>query len=269
MPIVSVVMAVYNTERFLDEAIESVLAQTFRDFELIIVNDGSSDASAGMLSSWAAKDSRIKIVTNEKNIGLTLSLVKGVGLATGEYIARMDADDRSRPERFERQIAALKQNPKLGCVGSNVVLMNEVGQPTKKLDLTHPHLREALGKRNRLVHGSLMFRRSALEAVGGYSSEFVLAQDYDLLLRLSEKYEIAVLPEVLYELRRSAESLSSKKFWRQLYFTALAKFRAKERTSRSSSFVHRLWWVLSVGFRSLVIYKFGLLKILRGLRIIR
>ncbi len=126
-PLVSVVMSVYNGERFLREAIESILSQTFRDFEFIIVNDGSTDGTAGILNSYALSDSRVRVFEQE-NMGQCASDNRGCSLARGKYIARMDSDDVSMRDRLERQIAFLENHEKVGLLGGAVEIIDDRGR---------------------------------------------------------------------------------------------------------------------------------------------
>ena len=127
-PKVSVVMSVYNGAISLDESMRSILAQTFTDFELIVINDASTDTTASILKGYEARDPRVKVVTNEHNLGLTKSLNKGAGMAKGEYIARMDADDVACPQRFAKQVAFLDTHTEYGLVGTWADVIDDTGK---------------------------------------------------------------------------------------------------------------------------------------------
>ena len=228
-PKVTVLMSVYNGEKYLQEAIDSILGQTFKDFEFLIVNDGSTDKTEEILKSY--NDPRIKIIDNEKNIGLTKSLNKGLKLTRGEYIARMDADDVSMPERLEKEVVFLDNNKNMGLVGTYYFETNENG---KVLYITRPlndskALKEKLLMINQFGHGSVMFKKECIEKVGLYRREFKSAQDYDLWLRISEKYNIANLPEPLYKRRLNIDSISVNKKKQQDKYAKLAIEFSKER----------------------------------------
>jgi len=258
-PEVSVVMSVYNSEEYLREAVSSILEQTFSNFEFIIIDDGSNDDSAKILTGYADKDERVVILKNENNIGLTKSLNLGIARARGRYVARMDADDISLPDRLEKQLMKIKNDPKIKAVGCDVVLIDESGNDVKIVHLPAvDQLSEKIKYRNCLVHGSLLFEKKALESVGFYDERFEMAQDYDLLLRLSKTSVLGVVCEPLYKLRRGKNNLSTKKFLKQIYFTALAKSNYVE-----SSFVFS--WLYSF----VVIYKLGLPSILRKMGFIK
>lgn len=228
-PKVTVLMSVYDGEKYLREAIESILNQTFKDFEFLIINDGSTDSSRDIILSY--NDPRIRLVDNEKNIGLTRSLNKGLRLAKGEYIARMDADDVSLPERLKKEGKLLGDHKDTGLVGSSVFLMNEDGKilGTKKVSTKNSEIKQNLLKGNPFWHGSVMFRRECIEEVGGYREVFEAAQDYDLWLRISEKYNMANIEEPLYKWRIGLRSISLLCKPDQDEYASLAVELAKER----------------------------------------
>lgn len=205
-------MSVYNGARYLQEAISSVLRQSFEDFEFIIVDDGSTDKSVDIIERNV--DPRIRLIRNKENYGLAASLNIGVKAATGEYIARQDADDVSVVSRFEHQISALRNNHNLALVGGNWSIIDVDGDEvaTKYLPVTPFAMRENLVARNiRCPHGSMVFSRSALDAVGGYDTEFYFSQDLELQLRLAaEGYEMSSVSEVIYRYRWLPQQLLAK-----------------------------------------------------------
>jgi glycosyltransferase involved in cell wall biosynthesis len=214
MPNVSVIMAVYNGERYLAQAVESILAQTYRDFEFIIIDDGSIDCSPDIIEEYAARDSRIRLISRA-NRGLTRTLNEGLSVASGTLVARMDADDVSLPTRFEKQVAYLDANPRCVCVGSQVQRIDPYGsvidRPRHKL--THDEIDADLlkGIGWSIVHPAAMMRRDAVMQVGGYREQFKTSQDLDLFLRLAEVGELANLPDVLLNYRQHFESVASTK----------------------------------------------------------
>ena len=209
-PRVSVLMPVYNGERYLREAVESILDQTFADFEFIIVDDGSTDNTWRILQSYAAREPRIVLVRNEINVGVAGSLNKGLGLARGEYIARMDADDVSLPERLAAQVAFLDEHSPVGVVGCAVQMIDSYGSPmyVQHFPTTHGPLLWALCFYTPLAHPTVVFRRPVVERVGGYNDVLLANQDRDLWQRLSSVTRLANLPDVylLYRLHPHAIS---------------------------------------------------------------
>jgi glycosyltransferase involved in cell wall biosynthesis len=211
MPKVSVLLPVYNGERYIVQSVESILRQSYRDFELIVVNDGSTDRTGTLIKGLS--DHRINLLEQE-NQGLTRTLNNALKVIKGEYIARQDADDLSHPDRLLRQVEFLDTRLDVGLVGSVCLCLNEDGEIIGQTPpLTDPlKLRKILRERgNPFVHGSVMFRRECIGKVGGYRIEMDRAEDYDLWLRISEYYEIAKLKEPLYLWRWSQSGISLTK----------------------------------------------------------
>lgn len=211
-PLVSVAMAVRNEEQWVAESIRSILGQTFTDFELIITDDASTDRTADILRSWAARDSRIRLVSNARQQGLARSLNRMIDMAKGRWIARMDGDDRARADRLEKQAAFLAAHPDFGMVGSFCREIDAHGRvrslwarPTGDREL-----KGALLRRNPFIHSSILIRRSVVLAVGGYDPARRYAQDYDLWLRVAQRYPVANIPEPLIDLRVDWSRLAAK-----------------------------------------------------------
>ena len=196
-PTVSVIMSVYNGEKYLREAVDSILRQSIREFEFIILNDGSTDSTWAILQSY--KDPSLVLLNNEENIGLARSLNKGLAKARGKYIARIDADDISLPERLERQVGYLDVHPEVGLLGTaSRVLDEETGnESTVSPPLQDNILRSVLGRRNPFHHSSVMMPRRVLEEEGGYKESYRVGIDYELWVRIACSNELANLPDVL------------------------------------------------------------------------
>lgn len=227
-PIVSVLMAVYDTpSSYLDPAIAGILGQTHRDFEFIIVDDGSDDATGALLRSWVERDRRIRLHSLPANIGLTRALNVGLGLVRGAYVARQDADDVSGTQRLAAQLEFLATHPEIDAVCSDTALIDCTGNRTGVMEID-PDLK-GLSRRNLLVHGAMMFRRRVFGVLGGYDERMRLSQDYELYLRMAHRHgmKIGVLREVHYSLRQHPASLSSRRMFRQLYYSVMAKSLAR------------------------------------------
>lgn len=208
---ISVIMSVYNSADYLRESVESILNQTFTEFEFIIINDGSTDNSWEILAEYAERDQRVKLFKNEENIGLTKSLNKGIALAQGEYIARQDADDVSLSKRFEKQVALLDEYPEVVLVSCDLELINSEGQHIGKKEMACDRdlVPWYLIFYNRLAgHSQVIFRRDAVKSLGGYSENRRYSQDYELWCRLAKVGKIAILPEILLQLRIHNKSIS-------------------------------------------------------------
>lgn len=211
MPKLSVVLSVYNGEQFLAQTLDSILGQSFNDFELIAIDDGSSDRTFEILSAYHKTDHRLVLVKNNGNIGIPKSRNHGCNLARGEYIAVSDADDISVQNRFERQVQFLEQYSDIMLVGSSAELINDAGDQIGRVNLpTSPgYLGWLLILRNPFVHSSIMMRRAAGAAVGFYSENTPVALDYDLVTRVSMVFKVANLPEALIQYRVSNASITS------------------------------------------------------------
>lgn len=208
-PIVSVLLAVHNGGALLDEAIHSILAQTFTDFELLVIDDGSTDDSYQRAAAF--KDPRIRIIRNERNLGLTRSLNRGLSEACGEYVARQDADDISRPNRLSAQVQFLRANPNVVLVGTSAVRINPKGTMigTNDMPTTHEAIRWASLVDNPFLHTSVMFRRAVVQQEwGGYDEEFSVCQDYALWNKIAAKHRVANLPDRLVLMREHASSMT-------------------------------------------------------------
>jgi glycosyltransferase involved in cell wall biosynthesis len=232
-PKISVLMAVFDTPSiYLDEAIGSILSQSFGDFEFIIIDDGSSAETESRLCYWAKRDPRIRLYRGIKNIGLTKALNIGLDLVRGKYVARQDADDMSDRFRLEEQLRFMECHPNFDAVGTNAILIDASARKVGTLEIP-PDLK-GLDRRNILVHGSMFFRGAALKLAGGYDKRMLLSQDYELYLRMIHIYQmsIGVLSEQYYLLRQHSASLSSHYIFRQLYYSVLAKHFATNNSGR-------------------------------------
>lgn len=224
MPSVSVVMSVYNDADRVEYAVESILNQTFTDFEFIAVDDGSVDKSGEALDSFAKQDHRIRLL-RQPNSGLTRSLIEGCRAARGEFIARQDADDWSAPERLAEQVTLLSSHADAGFVSCTT---DYIGPDDELLETVHRPitLREATDallyrRQGPPAHGSVMFRRALYERIGGYRAEFYYAQDSDLWLRFGERSHLGYCPRRLYRARREINSISGSQRELQMRFGEL------------------------------------------------
>jgi hypothetical protein len=207
-------MSVYNGERFLAEAIDSILAQSFADFELLVVDDGSRDRTPEMLRAYAARDPRLRPIIRE-NRGLVASLNQLLAEARAPLIARMDADDVCLPTRFERQIAFLAAHPDYGVVGCRTFDIDDKGGPWPVASLPHPETHEDLlaaidQGAPLLCHPAVMFRREIVLGVGGYHAAFKHCEDLDLWLRLASVTRMGNITERLIRYRHYPEQVSSR-----------------------------------------------------------
>lgn len=206
-PKISVIMPVYNGEKYLAEAINSILTQTFTDFEFIIINDASTDSTAQIINGFAKKDSRIRILTNKINLKIAATLNKGLNIAKGQYIARMDADDISLPHRLNLQVSFMDKHPEVGVCGSWLTIheTNKIWRPPQY----NEQIKAMLLFESCLYHPTIIARKTNIIDVGKYSDEMFHAQDYDLWIKLLISGDI--------KFANIAESLLRYRFHHKIY----------------------------------------------------
>lgn len=211
MPKISVIMPVWNGAKYLRAAIDSILHQTFSDFEFIIINDGSTDDSLKIINNY--HDPRI-VLLNQDNQGVTKTLNNGLRIAKGEYIARMDADDISEPDRFAKQAAFLEANLAIALCGSRAKAIDKDGKFLKNFDyppLTHQDIEKYFIFHNPFIHSSVMFRKAIIETIGNYDETIPRAQDYEFWSRIIPKLQTANLPDYLLKYRILDEGVTKSK----------------------------------------------------------
>jgi len=218
-PIASVILPVYNAKKYLAQAIESVLSQTFKNFELLLLNDGSTDNSLEILKYYAAHDNRCSVFS-WPNRGLVKTLNEGIRLAKSEIILRMDADDICIYSRFEKQIDYLSRHPECVAIGSKVLLIDDEGLPISEfsLALSHEDIDQdhLVGLGGSICHPAAAIRKMAIIRIGGYRDRYKHAEDLDLFLRLAEIGKLANLPNILLKYRQHVDSIGYTKKVKQL-----------------------------------------------------
>lgn len=206
-PKITVLMPVYNAEKYLNEATNSILNQSFTDFEFLIINDGSTDDSKRIIQSY--NDRRIRYVENEKNLGLIETLNKGFDLALGEYIARMDADDISLPNRLEEQVRFLESSPDIGIVGSQIKTIGDIDGYIRRRPTNPDEIKCALLFDTPLAHPSVVIRKKVFADNGlKYDPDFKHAEDYELWTRAVDCTKAANIDKVLLYYRIHQKSVS-------------------------------------------------------------
>jgi hypothetical protein len=231
LPLVSVVMVIRDVERYLSEAIESILSQTFREFEFIIVDFGSRDRSKDIAASYAALDSRIKL-SEIAPCSYIEAKIAACSLPKGLYIAIQDADDVSLPDRLQSEVDFLEKNPDVGFLGGAVEWIDAHGGSLATADdypTRDPEIRSELRVRNTFWHPTVLMRREAYVLVGGYRAAFTQSDDYDLWLRMSERYQCANLREKVLKYRVHSQQLSVRKRKDQVFCTLAARAAASLR----------------------------------------
>lgn len=209
-PLISVVMPAHNAEKHIKKAIESILGQTFKNFELIIVNDASTDKTLSIIKSYARRDPRIRVVNNRKNLDIARSLNKGIEVAKSEIIARMDADDISLPNRLEVQHKAINSSKRIAVVGANIVVMDpkEKDISARSYPENSKDLKACFFKYSPFAHPVVMFRKKIFDKVGRYNPEYSPTEDLDLWFRMGIKHEFKSVPQLLLRYRLSEASSS-------------------------------------------------------------
>lgn len=229
-------MPAYNAENFIAEAIDSILAQTYADFELIILDDGSTDSTADIVQGYT--DDRVFLV-RKKNEGVAMSLNRGIELAKGEFIWRHDADDISLPEKLEKEVSFLEENPTCLLVATQIAFMTERGlvakakrQPKQSWFRDQPFkwvAFEDFSPFSPITHGTVLIRASAFVKAGHYRTDFITSEDIDMWLRMMEHGKLAVLNECLSFHRISATSATAIHGWKNDFYRELAKTFWKQR----------------------------------------
>src|SRR5205085_909459 len=202
-PQVSVVMPVHNAMPYLDIAVESILGQTFQNFEFVILDDASTDGSSQRLREWAARDPRIRLLQEKRNLGPALSSQRVAEAARAPVVARMDADDVSYPSRLEEQLEVLEAYPEVGVVGGLYDIIDAGGRKIRGPEawrLVHPASVPPFG------NGPLMYRREVFDEVGGYRRQCEFWEDHDLIIRMGSVSTIIIVPHPVYQVRQSPVS---------------------------------------------------------------
>lgn len=211
-PLVSIIMGAYNEEKTLSKCIDSIFAQTYSNWEFIVCNDCSQDHTEEILNEYAIKDSRIRVLNNDKNLRLAESLNRCLEVANGKYIARMDADDISLPKRIEAQIEYLESHSEIDCVGCGMIVFDENGERGIR---RYPKIvrKEVLLKMTPFAHPTIMMRKEVYDELNGYTvaKDTMRAEDIDLWIRFFEKgFKGYNIPDVYYKYHESKEDLKKR-----------------------------------------------------------
>lgn len=282
-PTISVLLPVYNAQRYIAEALESVLNQTFTDFECLVIDDGSIDRSLQILQRYAAQDPRIRL-TSRPNQGFVKTLNEMLAQAKGEFIARMDADDIALPERFAHQVQFLREHPEVVCVGGAQDWIDEAG----RLLIDHQEAahdaeiqQQLLSGRTAINHPSALMRRQALLQIGGYDEAMYPSEDLDVWLKLGEIGRLANLEETVLKYRQHSQSISERQqdeqtkkrrsaceqAWQrrgiQGHFEETEPWRPVDRPTRYRYMLRYGWWFFNTGQRyAAILYGFRAIQAL-------
>ncbi len=230
VPMVSVVLPVYNGEEYLNEAINSILCQDFEDYECILINDGSTDSSSRIIDEYVEKDRRFRAI-HQQNSGLIYSLNLGLKESQAKLVARMDADDICAPDRFQKQVDYMIKNPDVGLLGGGITLIDQDGQIIR--DSYYPEngiaLDQFISRGSPVAHPAVMMRKEIVLELGGYRAAYDACEDYDLWLRLHEVSKIDNLQDIVLFYRQHENKVSFKKAHKQAIGTVIARLAAKAR----------------------------------------
>ena len=234
-PVVSVIMTVYNGEQYLEDALQSICQQTLRNFECIVVDDGSSDRTPEILARYAELG-LVRLIQVER-LGRIRSLNLAWQSARGAYIANLDADDLALPTRLEAQLSYMQKNPAVGVLGSDCGLLRDRSESDETVVnvFEDADIRRTFTRRNPIVHSSVMIRRTALVEAGGYDQSLAMSEDYDLWVRIARRWRVENMPVVLTLKRRHAQAtFQQKKYSIELHQTRMQiRWRAWRTLSRS------------------------------------
>ena len=243
---ITCLMPAYNAEKYIAEAIESILAQSFTDFELMIIDDASTDATLAIAEHYQKRDPRIVILKNEKNFGIAISSNIGLEKARGKYIAKMDADDVSFPDRFMMQYQFMEQNPKVCLVGASIEVCDATLKSIGKRSYRQgdKEIRKKLFRFSPFAHPVCFYRTELAKRVGGYSFIFPVAIDYDFYFKIGKFGEFANLPATLLKLRTHPGSISQTRARQQQELTLYIRFKAVVEYGYSITFMDKIYTII-------------------------
>lgn len=244
---VSVVIPAFNAQQFIAKTVESVLSQTFREIEVVIVDDASTDSTFSIISAIAKKDGRVRVYRNDRNLGTIRTLNRAIEHSVGRYIARMDADDLSDPARIEKQLALLKAHPDVGIVGCGLLIINEVR--SERSTIVRPcddgSLRLEMAKYTP-IGANCMIRRSVLEEVGLFDTEIGAEEELEIMIRIARKAKLACIPDILYTyfIRSTGRSISSRKLKKKIVMIRLNMRAIRELELPVRLYAYPLGWLI-------------------------
>jgi len=245
-PKISVLMPAYNAEKYIAEAIKSILNQTFKNFEFIIIDDCSTDGTHSIIQKYAEKDNRIIVLRNEKNFKLSRTLNEGIKIAKADYIVRMDADDISIVNRLWRQIDYMERNSEIGISGGTMQIINKNGTIVggRKYHLIDSEIRKYIFRYSPFSHPSIIIRKSILRKVGYYDSEYNPAEDYELYFRVGQYSKFGNLPDVLLKYRIIPKSMTTGLTKKMELKTLKIRKKAVKEYGYRMSLIDKIYWVL-------------------------
>lgn len=241
-PLVSVVIPVWNSEKYIDEAINSIVHQTYQNLEIIIINDASTDETPRIVDSWALKDKRIRVIHNKRNLGIGGNRSKGVAEARGNFICWQDADDIAFPYRVERQVEILLKDESIGVVGGGLQFFDSKGDGVVRTYAEDDEsLRRTIFRYNPIAQPASVFRRSVFDVVGGYDASLAVSEDLDMWFRLGEQYKFANTSDVVIRYRQSDGSLTASRLRDMEKVTLMLRRKFKKSPAYKWTFVDSIY----------------------------
>lgn len=267
-PLVSIVMPNYNCEKYISQAINSILRQTFRDFELIIVDDGSTDSSWEIIRRFAQEDSRIVAMRNDNNIKICKTLNRGILIAQGKYIARMDSDDVAHADWLEKIMLFMeaKENAHVGVCGANFYMIDHNAKRIGQKDFPHTdrECRDAFWFRNPFAHNTVVIRKECFEHCGYYDEEYLYAEDLELWMRFGQKYDLHNIQQYLVDYRIFGGNSILKKQKMMIRNTLKARKAARDKYHYTMTIKGRIFycgtWMMQFMPAGFVLWMFNIIN---------
>lgn len=236
LPLVSVVIPVYNGERYIQESVESITRQTYEHLEILVIDDRSTDSTPEILKLLASRDSRIRVIAKHQNKGVGAARTTGIKLSLGKYICWQDADDISLPNRVAAQVAYLEAHPEVGVVGGSIEFFDATGpRGVRTYDTDDKQARSTIFRFSPVGNPVSMYRKSVFSEVGFYDDRLRVSEDLDMLFRVGERFQFGNVDEVLLRYRQVPTSLTRKKMWRM----EIQSIRLRCKYARSSAYTFR------------------------------
>ena len=234
-PLVSVIIPAYNAAAYIRESVGSIIQQTYKNIEILIIDDCSTDDTLSIVKQIERQDSRVRVVSNAENLGIGANRDKGIKLAGGAYVCWQDADDISMPDRIDLQVEFMESHPKVGIVGGHITFFDQEGDGlTRKYDENDAALRSKIFKYNPVAQPACMMRRECFEKVGGYNPHYRLSEDLEMQFRIGEQYEFGNVQQVVLKYRQTPGSLTAANL-RQMELATL-EIRKKYKNSTAYNF---------------------------------
>jgi len=265
-PLVSVIIPAYNADKYLGEAIDSILSQTYKNIEVIIIDDASTDGTLKIIREYQLKDERIRLYSNKKNVGIGANRARGIELAKGKYICWQDADDVSLLDRISNQVDYLDRHKSVGIVGGFIHFFDENGDSViRRYDEHDAALRNKIFRYNPVAQPASMARAEVYNEVGTYDSKYVVSEDLEMIFRIGVKYKFANIQKVVLKYRQSTNSLTRTNLQKMEKATLILRQQYSKNTEYNFTLLD---WLYNVSQRVSMVLPIGarmfIFRIIRG-----